>query len=254
MQIRTILKDLQYAGRALRKSPLFTLVAVVTLALSIGANTAIFSFANGVLLRSLPYRAPEQLVFVWDRLAWIGIPRAWVQPSEVPVLRSEATLFEGFAALNISSTQLTGGGDPEQLSAGLASANLFDLLGVNAALGRTFRTGEDIPGGPTVAVLSYRLWNRRFGSDPDVIGRTLTLNDQPTTVVGVLPRTFNFLIHSSLGSPQGAEVWLPYQVDLASVPRGNHNLAVLGRITDGVTFAQAQDELAAIGRREDTKF
>lgn len=254
----TILKDLQYAGRVLRKSPVFTMVAVLTLGLSIAANTAIFSFVNGVLLRPLPYRAPEQLVFVWDRLAWIGIPRAWVQPAEVPVLRSEATLFEGFAALNISSAQLAGGGggsgDPEQLSAGLASANLFDLLGVDAALGRTFRMGEDVPGTSAVAVLSHRLWARRFGSDPDVIGRTVSLNDRPTTVVGVLPRTFNFLIHSSLGSPQGVEVWLPYQVDLASVPRGNHNLAVLGRIKDGVTFAQAQDELAAIGRRQDAEF
>jgi predicted permease len=253
-QMRTVLKDFQYASRTLRRSPVFTLVAVVTLGLSIGANTAIFSFVNGVLLRPLPYRAPEQLVFVWDRLAWIGIPRAWIQASEVPVLRNEATLFEGFAAMAIGSSQLTGGGEPEQLSAGLATADLFDLLGVSAALGRTFLPGDDIPGAPRVAVLSYGLWNRRFGGDPGVIGRAVTLDGELTTIVGVLPRYFNFMIHSSLGPPRGAEIWQPYRVELASVPRGNHSLAVLGRIKDGFTFAQAEEELAAIGRRQDAEF
>jgi hypothetical protein len=183
----------------------------------------IFSFVDGVLLRPLPYRSPRQLLFVWDRLEWVDIPRAWVTPPQVADLRDETTLFEGFAALRTSTTELTGTAEPEQLETGLASANLFSLLGISTALGRAFVPGDDEPGAPNVVVLSDGFWRRRFGSDPTVIGRSLKLGGRPTTIVGVLPPGFDFLVHSSLGSMRHDQyglriVYLPYAAERLATP------------------------------------
>ncbi|NIN11719.1 MAG: FtsX-like permease family protein [Gemmatimonadales bacterium] len=252
--MNSFLQEIRYAGRTLGKARGFTLVAVLTLGLGIAASTVIFSFVNGVLLRPLPYRSPRQLLFVWDRLEWVDIPRAWVTPPQVADLRDETTLFEGFAALRTGTTELTGTAEPEQLETGLASANLFSLLGINTALGRAFLPGDDEAGAPNVAVLSDGFWRRRFGNDSTVIGRSVTLGGRPTTIVGVLPPGFDFLVHSSLGSPQGVDIWQPYQVDLANGSRGDHSLAVLARIRDGISFEQAKAELEAVGRRQDERW
>jgi len=250
----SLLKDFQQAARLLRHSPGFTLLAVLTLALGIGANSAIFSVVNGVLLRPLPYPSPDQLVYIWDRLEWIGFPRASVTGPQIHDLRERARSFSGFAALSTGTSQLTGAGDPEQVSAAYASANVFEVLGVGAAIGRAFLTGEDIPGAANVVVISDGLWRRRFGSDPEVVGRTVTLDGEPTTIAGVLPRNFDFQVHHSLSAPSGAEIWLPQKTDLASAPRGQHRFAVLARIADGVTFEQAAVELAALGEQQDAEW
>jgi putative ABC transport system permease protein len=252
--IASLLKDVGYGVRMLRRSPGFSLIAVLTLAIGIGANTAIFSVVNGVLLRPLPYHAPDQLVYIWDRFEWVGIPRASVSAPQVDDLRRQATLFEGFAALRTGSVRLTGGGEPEQVRAGIASANFFDLLGARAALGRVFVTGDDDPGAPWVVVLSHGFWLRRFGGDSSVVGTTIMLDDQPATVAGVLPGDFHFAVESSLSSPRRADLWLPYQVDLANASRSQHGLSVLARIEDGVTFDQAQAELQALGQQQDEQW
>jgi predicted permease len=252
--VSSLLRDVQYATRVLKRSPGFSILAVVTLALGIGANTAIFSVVNGVLLRPLPYRAPEQLVYIWDRLDWIGFPRASVSGPQIHELREQARSFTAFAALRTGTSQMTGVGEPEQVSAASASANVFELLGVNAVQGRTFLAGEDAPGAPYVVVLSDGLWRRRFGSDPAVVGRTVNLDGRETTITGVLPRDFDFQIHHSLGQPSGAEIWIPEKADLANAPRGQHSFAVLARIADGVNFDQATAELAALGAQQDAEW
>ncbi|UCG87493.1 MAG: ABC transporter permease [Gemmatimonadota bacterium] len=252
--VGSLLKDAQYAARLLRHSPGFTLTAVLTLALGIGANSAIFSVVNGVLLRPLPFPAANQLVYIWDRLDWIGFPRASVSGPQIHDLREQAHTFEGFASLRTATAQLSGTGEPEQLSAAYASANVFDLLGVNAAPGRTFLAGDDAPEAGDIVVISDGLWRRRFGSDPEVIGSTVTLDGKPTTVTGVLPRGFNFQVHHSLSKPSGAEVWFPDKIDLASAPRGQHRFAVLARIVPGATIEQARAELAALGERQDAEW
>jgi putative ABC transport system permease protein len=227
------------------------MVAVLTLALGIGASSAIFSVVDGVLLRPLPYRTPDQLVYVWDRLEWIGFPRASVAGPQIDDLRNQATLFDGFAALRTGTLQLTGIEEPEEVETAFASANVFDLLGVRSALGRGFLAGEDVEGAENIVVLTDGFWQRRFGADPEVLGSSVTLDGNPYTVVGVLPRDFRFLVHHSLSQPSGAEIWLPDQTDLAAAQRGQHRYAVLSRIKDGVTFDQAAAELAALGEQQD---
>jgi putative ABC transport system permease protein len=244
------LQDFRFAVRGLRKAPGFAMVVVLTLALGIGANTAIFSVVNGVVLRPLPYRAPDKLVFIWDGLDWIGIPRAWVQGAELQDLRT-TTSFEGFASMRQFTTQLTGDGAPEEILGGFTSANLFALLGVAPALGRTFVDGEDVPGADPVAVLDHGFWQLRFGGDSSIVGREIVLGGDAFTVVGVLPPEFDFQIHSSLGSPLGPDIWTPDPTDLNSLSRGSHRYAVLARIRDDVAEDQAFAELAALSRRMD---
>jgi predicted permease len=252
--VGSALKDVQYATRLLRRSPVFTLLAALTLALGIGANTAIFSVVNGVLLRPLPYPTPEKLIYIWDRLDWIGFPRASVTGPQIHDLSEQARSFEGFASLRTGTSQLSETEEPEQLSAAYASANVFDLLGVNAARGRTFLAGDGDPGASDIVVISDGLWRRRFGSDPEVIGSTVTLDGKPTTITGVLPRDFNFQVHHSLSKPSGAEVWFPDKIDLANAPRGQHRFAVLARIADGATIEQARAELATLGEQQDAEW
>ncbi len=252
--MNSLLKDSLYATRLLKRSPGFSLVAVLTFALGIGATTAIFSVVNGVLLKPLPYRTPGQLVYVWDRLEWIGFPRASVAGPQITDLRQQATLFDGFASLRTRTSQVTGNDDPEEVDAAFVSANLFSLLGVDATIGRTFLTGEDVDGSGSVVILSHGIWQRQFGSDPEIIGQTVTLDGNPTTIIGVLPRNFRFQVHHSLSNPSGAEIWLPDQVDLASAPRGQHRFAVLARIKDGVIFDQAMAELTSLGEQHDEQW
>jgi putative ABC transport system permease protein len=174
-------QDLRYAVRGLRQRPGFTLVAVLTLALGIGANTAIFSVVNGVLLRPLPYERPDRLAMIWghrnqEPLAQLSVPEYWD-------LRERTHSFAGVAAFAEGNINLTGTGTPERLRAGYFTANTTAVLGVAPAIGRGFTAEEDLPGGPSVVLLGDGLWRRRFGADPKVIGRVLTLDDScpPTT-------------------------------------------------------------------------
>ncbi|HKG12700.1 MAG TPA: ABC transporter permease [Pyrinomonadaceae bacterium] len=238
-----ILQDLRYGLRTLRKHPGFTAVAVIALALGIGANTAIFSVVNTVLLRPLPYKDPDRLVMVWEDATRSGYPRDTPAAANFVDWRDQNGVFEGMAALADQSFNLTGMGDPERLEGKRASANLFGLLGVEPLLGRGFLPEDDRPGGPRVAVLSHGLWQRRFGSDPKVVGRSLELNGQSYEVVGVMPQSFQF------PSPE-YELWVPIaftQQEAAS--RGRHYLQVVARLKPGVSFGQAQAEMSTIAAR-----
>jgi len=193
-------------------------------------------------------------VYIWDRMDWIGFPRASVTGPQISDLREQARTFEGFASLRTGTSQLSGTGEPEQLKSAYASANLFDLLGVKASQGRTFFAGDDLPGAGDIVVISDGLWRRRFGGDPAVIGSSITLDGKPTTISGVLPLGFDFQVHHSLSKPSGAEVWFPDKIDLRNAPRGQHRFAVLARVADDATAEQAIAELAALGDQQDTQW
>jgi putative ABC transport system permease protein len=240
---KDIWQDLRYGLRALRKRPAFTAVAVVTLALGIGANTAIFSVVNTVLLRPLPYKDPERLVMVWEDATKHGYPRDTPAAANFVDWREQNKVFEGMAALADQSFNLTGVGDPERLEGQRVSANLFNLLGVEPKLGRGFLPEEDAPGAGRAVILSHGLWQRRFGADPKVVGRALDLNGQSYTVVGVMPQDFQF------PSPE-AEVWVPIAfTQRQAASRGNHYLEVVARLKPGVSVEQAQAEMSTIASR-----
>jgi putative ABC transport system permease protein len=238
-------QDLRYALRGLRQRPAFTLVAVLTLALGIGANTAIFSVVNGVLLRALPYDRPERLAMIWGHRT--QEPQAELSVPELWDFRERTHAFAAVAAFSDGNINLTGSGMPERIRAGYITANAPGLLGVTPALGRGFTAEEDLPGGPPAVLLGDGLWRRRFGADPGVIGRVLTLDDTPTTVVGVMPPGFQLPSHYA-GAPR--EMWAPMQLDPAinRGVRGWHFLEVIGRLRDGVTLDAASAETATLMR------
>jgi predicted permease len=244
-----MMRNFRYACRTLSKSPGFTLVAMVTLALGIGANTAIFSVANTLLLRPLPYAHPERLVLVYAANA--------DAPSEIrpfSFLRStfiseKSRAFSGFAAFTSENFNLTGAGDPEQLSAARVSWNFFDVLGVRPAMGRTFLPEEDRPGGRAVCLISHALWTRAFGARADITGQKITLDTTPYTIAGVLPRGFQF-------APLGAavDVWAPRVFDLnistpALIRAGVGFLSAVARLATGVNAGQADAEMEILDRQ-----
>jgi putative ABC transport system permease protein len=242
--METLLRDLRYGFRGLARKPAFAAVAAIALALGIGANTAIFSVVNAVLLRPLPYRDADRLVMVWEKDA----ARGWLQSSVAPAnfidWREQNTVFEQIAAAFDSSYNLAGAGEPERIQGQNVSASLFPLLGVEAALGRTFLPEEDRAGGGRVAIISYGLWQRRFGEDPRILGQPLTLDGEQVVVVGVLPRGFQFINRES-------DLWMPFLSGLpeAAQMRGDHFLRVVGRLKPGVTQAQAAAEMETIAAR-----
>jgi putative ABC transport system permease protein len=238
-------QDLRYAFRGLRQRPGFTLVAVLTLALGIGANTAIFSVVDGVLLRPLPYERAERLAMIWGHrnqqpLAELSVPEYWD-------VRERTRSFAGVAAFTDGNVNLTGAGTPERIPAGYFTANTTAVLGVAPAHGRGFTAEEDLPGGPPVVLLGDGLWRRRFGADPTVVGRVLMLDDTPTTVVGIMPPDFQLPTHYT-GAPK--ELWAPMQLDPAinRGVRGWHFLEVIGRLRDGVAIDAASAETSTLMR------
>src|SRR6185369_10309069 len=235
--------DLRYAIRLQRKNPGFTIVAVIALALGIGANTAIFSVVNTVLLRPLPYKDPERLVMVWEEATKAGYPQDTPAAANFVDWRDQNSSFEGMAAITDDSFNLTGSGDPERLEGQRVSTSLFPLLGVEPQIGRVFTSTEDQPGNERVVLLSYGLWQRRFGGDAGILGKTLQLNGAGYTVVGVMPARFQF-------PSVDDEVWVPVaftQEDAAN--RNRHYLRVVGRLKPGVTLAQAQADMSTIATR-----
>lgn len=238
-----LLHDLRYAARLQRKNPAFTIVAVIALALGIGANTAIFSVVNTVLLRPLPYKDPERLVMVWEDASKHGYPRDTPAAANFVDWRDQNQVFEGIAAIADENFNLTGSGEPERLEGRRVSANLFPLLGVEPQLGRVFTAAEDQPGAQRVVLLSYPLWQRRFGGDPGIVGRALTLNGESYLVVGVMPARFQFPTSDD-------QAWVPIaftQQDVAN--RGRHYLQVMARLKPGVSLTQAQSEMSTIAAR-----
>jgi hypothetical protein len=192
-----LLQDLRYGFRTFLKRPGFVVIAVATLALGIGASTVIFTVVDAALLRGLPYREPDRLYHVWEKTPKSEFSkREFSYPDYQDYQQNN--VFEGLAAYTGGGGSILSGlGEPESVGAPRVSANFFSVLGVDPMLGRTFQAGEDKPGGPRVAVLTYGLWQRRFGGDPGVIGQALTLDGQSYTVIGVMPATFQFAMRNS---------------------------------------------------------
>jgi putative ABC transport system permease protein len=237
-----LLQDLRYAARTLLNKPGFTLIAVMTLALGIGASTAIFTVVDAALLRGLPYKSPEQLYHLWESTPQKEFAqREFSYPDYQDYQKNQ--VLEGVAAYTGGGAIMTGRGEPERVVAPAVSANFFSLLGVDPVIGRTFQPGEDKPGAPRVAVLTYALWQRRFGGDPGIVNQSLTLNGDSYTVVGVLPASFQF-------APRSGDLWRSYQPSEAQLTRRfMHGTNLIGRLKSGVSAQQAQTELSAIAGR-----
>lgn len=244
-------QSIRLAIRGLRRRPGFTLVAAATMALGIAASSTIFSLVHAVLLKPMPFEEPDELVFVWSDFSRIGVPRGWLSGPQTVRLDEEADLFDGFAVLRGASVDVAGadGAHPRRVRANQVTANLFDLLGVAAAFGRTFSPGEDGAGAPQVVVLGNDLWTTQFGADPSLVGKDVYLDGLAYRVVGIMPRGFVFRMHSSLGAARAPDLWVPLDVDLASLPVQSHSLAALGRMKDGVSIEQAAAQLEALGQR-----
>ncbi len=240
-------QDLRYGARTLLKNPGFTLIAVVTLALGIGANTAIFSVVNGVLLSALPYPQAEQLMMVWLDNRRQGIRDDITSYPNFQDWRSQNKTFQGMAGVRTLNVNLTGVGEPEQISAATVSVDFFSLIGVNPAQGRGFTAEEEQPGKDKVVVLSHGLWQRRFGGDAGILNRTISLNGETHTVVGVMPPGFQF--------PREVELWGPLAPgERTRAARGSFWLPVMGRLKPGVTQAQAQADMDLIGRQLEQQY
>src|SRR5262245_45780150 len=242
--MQTLWQDLRYGARMLVKNPSFTLIAILTLAFGIGANTAIFSVVDAVLLRSLPYRESDRLAMVWRHVPQTNdiFP---LNPANFFTLREQNQSFEAMAAFsNIDwSGNLTGDGEPERLQGILVSADLFQLLGVEPVRGRAFLPEEEQPGRNQVALITNGLWRRRYGADERAVGKAITLNGQNYTIIGVLPPDFQLA--------QGVEIWAPLALDAkGKADEDNAYLApVIARLKSGVTIGQAHAEMNAILRR-----
>ena len=242
----TLIQDLRYGVRMLWKSPGFTIVAVLTLALGIGANTAIFSVVNGVLLRPLPFRDPSRLVLIAEKSSFPIISTSYENYLD---WRDQSHSFESMEATRGSSITLTGAGEPERLNVRMATAGLFSMLGINAQIGRTFLPEEDRAGGTPVALLSYGLWQRRFGGSADIIGKTVNLDLQPYTVVGILPSGFQIL--------QPADLYLPFTPWAKTLPADRNwhpGIIPLARLKQGVSKEQARSEMIGITKRLEQQY
>jgi putative ABC transport system permease protein len=241
--METLRHDLRHAWRMLVRQPGMTATILLTLALGIGANTAVFSVVNAVLLRPLPYLDPERLVMIWEKRPAEGVMNNSVSPADFLDWARLNTSFTAMAALNGATADLTGVGNPVQLSVAAVSAAFFDVLGVNPFLGRMFSAGEDVAGRHRVVVLGHALWQQRFGADRTVVGRTIALNGIPHEVIGVLPREFEF-------PGEAADIWapLPLQGGNEPPPRASHFLDVYARLKPGVSLEAARGEMDRIGQ------
>lgn len=241
-----------FARRRIRKAPGFSAVVVLTLALGIGANAAVFSLVNGVLLRPLPYEAPEDLVFLWSDLTSEGVPRAWVNGGHAYELQQSASSFSHMVPMELEESSLTrgDGADATDVVLGLVASNFFDALGVAPRLGRAFLVGEEGSGAPAVAVLTHELWQSVYGGDPAVVGASLRLDGDVYEVIGVMSPSFRFHIHQSLGDPTPPGLFVPLDYDLAGLgPEYGFWMAVMGRIAPDVPHERAFAELDAIASR-----
>ena len=243
----TLLQDLRYAIRTLLKQPAFTLVALLTLALGIGANTAIFGIVNAVLLRPLPYHEPDRIVLLWSH--WTNWTKTWLSPPELADYQRQARSLEHVAAFSSTSFNLTAGpgSEPLRVLAAQVQSGMFAALGATTIAGRVFTADEDRPGHERVVMLTEGLWRSQFGSDPSIVGRTIDLDATPYTVVGVLPAALRLPL--DYANRAFTQIWVPLALGPTDPQeRGNHGLNALGRLTPGVPLSQAQAEIDTITR------
>jgi putative ABC transport system permease protein len=235
----TLSKDVRYGFRSLLKRPAFTIIAVITLALGIGANTAIFSTINALLLKPLPFPDPDRIVALWDRVPSRGVERNEVAVANYLDWRAQSKSFEHLGIYRWWSTNLTGGESPERVQGFQVTPNFLDIVGVKPILGRGFSAEENEPGKDTVALLAYNLWQRRFGGDPNIVNKIIATNGVQRIVIGVLPPGFNY--------PKGGEIYapLPFTPEL-SRSRGDHSYLGIARLKAGTTIQSAQAEMDII--------
>jgi len=247
--LETLTQDVRYGVRMLAKHKAFTSIAVLTLALGIGANTAIFSVVNELLLRPLPYRDADRIVMLWE-VTPAGRHQNSTSRGNFRQWRQQSTSYQQIAAFSDQRFNLTGAGEPEELSVQMATPELFKVLGVDPLIGRTFLPDDAEAGKPAVAVLSYGLWQRHFGGQASVVGQPITLNDEKYTVIGVMPRNFQFHIQQRSGTGRPAELWtiLPMPTGPGANEVGRF-LSTVARLKDGVTVDHAAAELRTIHAR-----
>jgi predicted permease len=248
--MNTLLQDLRYGLRVLQKNPTFTAVAVLTLALGIGGNAAMFSVVNAVLLRPLPFHDPSRLVLLHEGVPTLGFAKIGFSTPDLMLYQQEQKSFEATAPYQNKTFEVSGDGEPERITGARVAANLFSLLGIPPVLGRSFRSEEDRPG-VAVAVLSYGLWQSKYGGSRDVVGRTVTLDRLPYTVVGVMPHDFRFPLPGPISNNQPAELWVPIAFTQSELEGwGNmFNSDVVARLRPGVTLAQARSEADVLAQR-----
>ena len=235
--MQNVVQDIRHAWRGLAQTPGFSAMAVATLGLGIAACTAIFSLLDAVLLRPLPYRDPDRLVAVHERLN--GVPGLNLSAHEVAAWREQTDVFDGIAGYMFSALNLTGGGDPRMVRAFTVTANFFDVLGSSAAVGRTFLSGEDRNGANRIAILSDRLWQQRFGGQPSAVGASILLDNEAHRVVGVMP-------------PAGAldpDLWVPIDLPAETRRMGRHGMRVIARMKAGVSVERAENDVVVISKR-----
>ena len=244
----TLSNDIRFGLRILSRKPLLTGIAILTLALGIGASTAVYSVVHGVLFKGLEYPRADRLAMIWTRFDTQGIARAPAAGPEIVDLRRDSALFEDFAGIWPRFGSLGGVDDPEQIHIGWVTGNFFDVLGVGAYLGRSFLPEEDVPNGPSVILLSHEVWQRRYGGDESIVGDTVEFNNAAFTVVGIMPPGFQVMMPPDAGLPTfGA--WLPWQGEYSEMRRGFRVFRLIGRLAPGASFAAARSELEAIAER-----
>lgn len=241
------LKDIRYGIRGLLKRPSLTIIAIITLAIGIGSNSAMFSVVNSLLMKPLPFSDLDRIVAIWEKVPSRGVERNESSVANYLDWRAQNNSFEQIGLYRWWSTNLTGIQPPERVQGFLVSANFFDVVGMKPMIGRGFTADEDQPGKAPVAVLTYALWQRRFGGDPNIAGKTIALNGITRTVIGVLPRDFNY--------PSGAEVLAPLTItpELAQ-NRENHGYLAIGRLKKGISPASAQADLDTIAKRLEQQY
>jgi putative ABC transport system permease protein len=247
MAIDTISQDVKGAVRGLWKSPGFAAASLITLALGIGATSAIFSVVKAVLLTPLPYSAPEQRAMIWSK--WISFDKTWLSTQELYDYRQFSKTMTAIAAWSSGQQNLTEDGEPVRVGVGFVTANAFDVLGSTPMLGRVFSAAEDRPNGPPVALLGYPLWQARYGGDPTVVGRKIQLNGVSVEVIGVMPTGFRLPTDFTVDAAEPTQLWRPLQIDEQNLNRGNHGLHGAAQLAPGQTPASATEELRAITRR-----
>jgi putative ABC transport system permease protein len=247
--MQTLLQDLKYASRTLVKTPAFTVIAILTLALGLGANTAIFTVVNALLLRPLPYAHPDRLVMVWQDLRARGGPAdEWASPGNFADWRRATDVFDQVAAISGWRPTLTGGTEPEALAGEQVAHEYFSALGIAPVAGRSFAEADDVPNAPRVALIGTGLWQRKFGGDLTAIGSVVALNGEPHEIIGVVPDGFRPVVNPD------AEIWRPLRLNMAAPSRGAVILRVVGRLRDGVSLERAQAAASALARRLEASY